>query len=117
MKSKTFFTSRPFQAANPFNFVCAAIIAGFFTLFVPYAVFAQSAEQTGNPQNEDQSKAPSAGLQIYTDENGNRVMRTTPAPKESNGQNGNVFYIAPQIYPEVWGKGHNSGEWPQQPSP
>ncbi len=117
MKNKIFFTRRLFQKTDLFNFVCSATIAGIFTLFLPYSVFAQSGEQAGSRKQEDRSQEAPAGLQIYTDESGNRVMRTTPAPQETNGQNGNVFYIAPQIYPEIWGNGHNPGERPQQPSP
>lgn len=41
-----------------------------------------------------------SGLKIYTDEKGNKVMRTTPLPKNSNNPAyGNTFYITPEIYP------------------
>ena len=44
-------------------------------------------------------------LQIYTNEQGDEVMRTTPTPQRNNEQ-GNTYYISPQIYPMPNGHGY-----------
>ena len=38
-------------------------------------------------------------LQIYTNEQGDEVMRTVPNLNKNNGGQGNSYYISPQIYP------------------
>ena len=46
-----------------------------------------------------------SGLEIYTNEQGDEVMRTTPTPQRNNEQ-GNTYYISPQIYPMPNGHGY-----------
>lgn len=111
MKNKIFFTLRPFSPASRFGLACAAMLAGFILLLSATDVFAQT--------DESKKSEPATGLQIYRDEDGNRVMRTTPAPRNNENSN-DTYYISPQIYPEMWGSDHRPGQrpdWKPHPRP
>ena len=83
-----------------------------------YYNFNENPSATSQPGQSNQSghvdRLGGSGVEIFTDERGNRVMRTTPPNRrENNGQNGNTFFISPQIYPNpnFW----PGGNFPQQP--
>ena len=40
-----------------------------------------------------------SNLEIYTNEQGDEVMRTTPRSNNGNNSQGNTYYFSPQVYP------------------
>ena len=122
MKQLFFFTSRPFIAnrrSSLFGLLCGTMLAGLLLAFGPASEASAQTEPEPPapyvPMYQDQGSAP--GLQIYTDEQGNRVMRTNPEPRDYQDPQNNLFYISPEIYPQHW-PGVHPGPYPHpRPGP
>ena len=115
MKTHFFFTGRQAEANSQIaiskGITCSGLLTALLILLgaSPH-VYAQTEDSWGTPSSEKQ------GLQIYTDEQGNRVMRTTPTPKNQSQDGGSTYYyIAPQIYPDSWDNYPSQPGWPGQP--
>lgn len=96
MKNRIFFILHLLPWRYGAGLLCVAMLTGFILLFSFANAFAQTEEKTPSEQ-------PEQGLQIYKDEQGNRVMRTSPRPRKNNDWSNNSYYISPQIYPGAWG--------------
>ena len=110
MKQYFFFTLRRIvlagQHAQSLNRTFRVLLAAWLFLF-PALPCAHAQSESDNFTDPSDRQQP----QIYTDEQGNRIMRTAPLPRYPEQQEGNTYYIAPQIYPDF-----GIGEPPDRPS-
>ena len=112
MKQLFFFTLRQFTSNGQRALLAAPALVALL-LLGGFAAPAFAENDIDDPAYKPEAEPR---LQIYTDERGNRVMRTNPAPRDYDNQQGNYFYIAPEIHPDYWPGGH-PGLYPQYPGP
>ncbi|MBQ4132305.1 MAG: hypothetical protein IJD04_01040 [Desulfovibrionaceae bacterium] len=113
MKQHFFFTAhrlmQPLTGQTaPIRYFFGLCAAGLLLLSALPCAHAQNLPDSVQQAAPEERQGP----QIYTDEQGNRVMRTKPLPEFENQNDGNTYYIAPQIYPEIWSGYPSQPAWP-----